>query len=690
MKQLAQKGFGGVSRALRAVWSWLGGHCRRNEASHPAGLLVSGTIGTLERSLLGNLTTSGIVVTDLNGDIVWVNEGFSRMTGFSLEETRGKKPGLVLQGPETDNEAVRRIGAALSQNKPITERILNYKKNGAPYWINMEIQPVFNEHGKHSGFIAVETDVSENVALEQRLTSKAARLSLALEAANLGLWDWNQVSDVVEFSDTWFTMLGYAPGAFPHALSTWEMLCHPDDLPEARKSLEAHFKGLTPMYSNKHRLQTSSGDYCWIHDVGRVVAWDSEGRPMRMVGVHIDIQAEKLHAEELLKARELAESASRAKGEFLANMSHEIRTPMNGVLGLTSLLLGTELSLEQRELSDAIKASAELLLRVVNDVLDFSKIEARKLTLVSEPFSLGAIVEVLQRIHIHRAQALDITLVFKVDPRIPDALVGDADRVQQVFVNLIGNALKFTPRGGAILVVIESLGHAPGKAILGCNVIDSGMGIATEKQQKIFEAFAQADTSSSRAFGGTGLGLTIASHLVQMMGGELSVVSQEGVGSRFSFTVELDAQPQLKPPPTLPASGVACERRPPRSLSILVAEDNKVNQLLIRKVLEKEGHKVCLVSNGKEAIEVVSAKAFDLIFMDVQMPIMGGEEAVALLRAQGRTLPIVAVTAHAMVGDREKYLAAGMNEYVSKPIDRSRLIEVIDKLTCASVPSGES
>jgi PAS domain S-box-containing protein len=664
--------------------------------------------------------------------------------------------------------------------------------------------------------------------VDQRFSAQALELESTeqsyrqlVESVQVILWRRNIQSSVFTFVNREAeALLGYPLENWLTQPNFWTEHIHPEDRALAESSCAAAASARQTA-EFEHRMTTADGETLWLRSSVRVMA--GGGRTNELVGMMINITARK-------RAQEAAESANRAKSEFLANMSHEIRTPMNGVIGMAELVLDTELTREQREHLEILKTSADALLDIINEILDFSKIEAGKLDLDLIDFNLRDILETTAKALSLAAHAKGIEITCEVQPEVPELIVADPTRLRQIIVNLIGNAIKFTERGEvAVTVTIDSAEDENFK--LHFAVRDTGLGIPLEKQKSIFEAFSQVDSSTTRKFGGTGLGLTISSRLVGLMGGKIWVESEPGKGSTFHFTAQAQASnrqsadsnkieqerlrevrvlvvddnstnrrilgdtlkrwgmtlqletsavaglralqeahgqglpfqlvltdmqmpemdgfsfvekirenPKVADVTVLMLSsgrfqgdvargkelGVAYQlskpvaraellvsiqqalgklevtqsstlitpsslREPGPGVRILLAEDNKVNQRVAVRMLEKNGHRVIVAGTGYEVLAVLEREEFDLILMDVQMPEMGGLEATVAIRKKeestGRHVPIVAMTAGAMQGDHEKCLAAGMDGYISKPVRSQELIEMVMKHASTGVKS---
>ena len=400
----------------------------------------------------------------------------------------------------------------------------------------------------------------------------------------------------------------------------------------------------------------------------------------------VEIKQRQAAEEQLLQAKERVETASRAKSEFLANMSHEIRTPMNGILGTLQLLLQAPLDPIQKEYASVSHASAQALLAILNDILDFSKIEAGKLEMEHIPFDLRKSVTGLTSLFAKQLEEKKLTLSTEIDNRLPAWLTGDPGRIRQILANLLSNAIKFTP-SGTISIRIKVLTIGAGESIVRLEVKDSGIGIESHQLHRLFESFTQADGATTRKYGGTGLGLTIVMQLCELMGGEVGVESSLGEGSTFwcdiPFAIAAKGEEGIA---CAPASPETLEKTPPVSLKgkVLLVEDNPVNQLVARRMLDSLGLDHHCAANGEEALALCDCQHFDLVLMDCQMPGMDGFTATRRLREKERQqgkvrVPIIAMTANAMKGDREQCLAAGMDDYIAKPVKISLLKQVLQR-----------
>jgi len=555
--------------------------------------------------------------------------------------------------------------------------------------------------GNPTRLIATHTDITRLKEIEASVRENERELLRSQEIAHVGHWISEPNAGTSEWSPEMRRIYGVEPDVTgPQLFERAMAAIHPDDRQRVQSAL-ALSQSTPNKGSLEYRVVRSDGSirHLWTAPGDRVV--DEAGRLLRVTGIIQDI-TEHVQAKEELRAvhehleqqtvlaKEMAaqaELANAAKSEFLANMSHEIRTPMNGVIGMSDLLLGTELSAEQQRYAEVVKSSAVSLLGLLNQILDLSKIEAGKFELSAYDFSLPTWLDESVAMLAIRAREKGLTFTCTRAPNVPTALRGDADRLRQVLVNLAGNAIKFTSEGHVSLQVdVES---ESGKAVcLRFGVSDTGIGIVCEQQRKLFHKFTQVDASPTRRFGGTGLGLAIAKQLSQLMGGQIGVESREGEGSTFWFTAQLLKQQEAQPTAKLRLSPTVGKGHPGKSQAkparILVVEDNSTNQLVAQGILAKLGHQAVVVGNGIEAVKLLELQHFDLVFMDLQMPEMDGFEATRFLRARGlgamnHAIPIVAMTAHAMPSDKARCQEVGMNDHLAKPISPTAVSGMLDK-----------
>jgi PAS domain S-box-containing protein len=750
--------------------------------------------------------------TDTLGDWAYLNPAWEHITGFTVEDTLGRRAMRYVQRDDGVFHYERILALISGEQNHFRGQMRFKHRAGGCRWLEVYARRIEDEHGRAVGLSGSLIDITEQKLAQDQLIISEQRLHQALRATDSHLWDWDMGRAQPYVDPLWLASLGYLLTEDERARVDWGAQLHPEDRPRWVAHLREHLRRERLELDIEMRFRMINGDYRHTLVRGKAVAWsgrralrlagtlqdisprkeaeaaaqrqqelteqildqlpiavflkDRSGRFVRfnrtfqrystftreqmmghriedfaserwsaatheedaqawssgrmvtserrlnrldppvdmlinrivitsggesyLLGFSIDVSEQRAAREAMQRAVEAAEASSRAKSEFLANMSHEIRTPMNGILGMTELLLQSELSAEQREDLTVVKASADGLLTIINDILDFSKIEAGRLEIEEVPFDLGRLVQETARSMGLGAQQKGLELVCQLPPDLPRTVKGDPGRLRQVLLNLIGNAIKFTEQG-QIEVSVHAGAMRQDSCELTFSVRDTGIGVPPDKQKLIFEAFLQGDGSTTRQYGGTGLGLTICRRLVILMNGRMDLASSPGGGSTFSFTVPLrqtgvslnTALPALwreeLPVPLTLAAPVPSDQG--TGLRILLAEDNLVNQRLAVRLLEKLGHRVTLVDNGLAAHERARRGGFDLILLDVQMPGLDGLSVTRRIRQHeaqtGEHVPIVAMTARAMAGDRERCLEAGMDDYLAKPIDSARLRQVL-------------
>jgi two-component system, sensor histidine kinase and response regulator len=624
-------------------------------------------------SLVASKTASGVIIMDPSGRIEWANDAFTRMTGYSLGELEGRRPSELLHAPEADPDAVARMQGHLDRSEACRQELLVYHKEGHALWHDLEVTPILDADGRVTRLIGIATDVTERKHAEDEIRKSRERFDAAVAGSNDGLWDWDIRTDEVYFSPRWKGMIGYEDHEFPNRFEEWQANVHPSDIDAALVAVEEHLRGETPQFKSEFRMRHKEGHYVWILARGLALRGD-DGKAYRLAGSHTDITESKQAAAELEQARDQALASTQAKSQFLANMSHEIRTPMNGVIGMTRLLLKTELTKTQQNYAQTISSSAESLLALINDILDFSKIEAGKMSVESVELDLRDILEEVGEMLAVRAHKKGLELACVVPPDFPSALHGDPVRLRQMLVNLAGNAVKFT-EAGEVVIRARSLGQTETHATFRLIVRDTGIGIPKERQEEIFGSFTQADGSTTRKYGGTGLGLAICRQLVNLMGGKMGVESQTGRGSEFWIELTLPKQTEpLARPKSLPMSL--------QDLRVLVVDDNATNRLILREQLQSWGCRVDEVEGGEQALATLQdspeEESFGLVLLDMHMPEMDGEQTAQAIRADAglAELPLVLLSS-GLLGTSEQMRAQGFSVALSKPVRQSQLFEAL-------------
>jgi PAS domain S-box-containing protein len=675
-----------------------------------------------------------IYFKDINGVYLGCNPSFAEYVGKPREDILGKTDYDLFEKAQADflrnnDRLVFETGEKRHNDEWVTY------SDGRKVLLDTLMTPYLSLDGTLNGVLGISRDSTYRNLAEEELKQERRRLSDIISGTNIGTWEWNIVTGETIFNERWAEMIGYTLTELePVSIETWMKFAHPEDLKQSEHLLTMHFDGELPYYEFEARMKHRDGHWVWVMDKGRVHVRDKDGKPLLMSGTHQDITERKKFEADLLEMnRNLenamdrvsemaknAEIASKAKSRFLANMSHEIRTPMNGILGMADLLLDTELSPEQKHYAGIIRASGESLLSLINDILDFSKIEAGKMELESMNFDLRTTVEQAVDMLTVKSRKKNLTLSFFLDPAVPALVCGDPGRLRQILVNLMGNAVKFTHEGEVMLTVrLES--EDDQNARVRFDVKDTGIGIPSGRRDLLFSPFTQADESTTRKYGGTGLGLSICKQLCSLMGGDIGVESMDGRGSTLWFTVLLKKQedtpglalpvvPEIKSAHThinVPAmnragngdaepivlpTGSDAGKSPAR---ILLVEDTPTNREVALAILKKLGYQTDVAADGLEALEALRTFPYDLVLMDCQMPEMDGYAATREIRnpaskVLNHQIPVIAMTAHALIGDREKCLEAGMNDYISKPVNTKILSRTLERWLSASLNGKEN
>lgn len=631
--------------------------------------------------------TNGVMIADarrFDYPLVYVNRGFEQITGYDGQEVIGRNARL-LQGPATDLQALAEIRTSLAEKRDCRVTIRNYRKDGTTFWNELTLSPVRDELGRLSHYVGVQSDITERRNYEESLERSERFLRRVLDSLFVFVGVCTPDGVLLRANRAALESANLHPEDVlgkPFAETYW-WNHDPAAQDQLRAAIRRAAQGQVCRYDAVVRL---ANDRITTIDFQLVPMFDDTNQVTHLVPSAIDISDRKNYEQSLQVARQQADAASRAKSEFLANMSHEIRTPLTAILGCADLLAPQLPNEEHREMVQMICSHGRLLLGILNDVLDLSKIEAGKLELHREPCSIVSIIREISTLMEPQARDKGLSLDIRFLSAVPVTIHTAPLRVHQILLNLVSNAIKFTEHGQVKIEVQCEVESQPARLIL--RVIDTGIGIPQDKLEKIFEAFCQESTSSARRQGGTGLGLTICQRLVQMLGGEIRVESQLGQGTRFTVDLPIGCISALdlcRPEPIFTdraaekAELITPTRMPCR---VLVAEDIRAIRAMLRRMLEDVTQEVAVAENGLLACEEVERAAaagtpYDVVLMDMQMPVLNGFEATARLRAKGHQTIIIALTAVAMAGDRERCLEAGCDDYLSKPVNRDELIALL-------------
>ncbi len=641
----------------------------------------------LIKSLLLNMG-DGAYGVDKNSKCTWINNKALDMLGYKKEDVLGKDQHLLFHHTKPSKEPYEASECPIyltlqdRQARTCSEHFI--KKDGTLFPVDMTAAPI--EYG--GGVIVIFRDISERIRKESIIRQNEAKFRTIFEHSHDGLAIINpKTQSFIHFNDTACEQLGYTRAEFESIKITDVEANESEE--ETRKRIERIESQGWDSFETNHK--TKSGELLDVFVTVQIIELDED---TALFATFRNITEQKAIERQILASKEKAEEASRVKSQFLANMSHEIRTPMNAIIGLSELAMDENDTKIQQEYFKKINSSSRLLLGIINDILDYSKIEAGKLQLESAVFEIDDVVSQLATLFVKNAADKRIDLFFDIHPDVPKVVVGDMLRIDQVLTNLISNAIKFT-KEGYVKLTITPKSISSTEAILQFSVKDTGIGMSEVELSKLFTAFSQADISTTRKYGGTGLGLTIAKRIINAMGGDITVKSEPGFGSEFTFELTLQIAKDGKPKtsaaeektPTVDASIKEKEKIQKNNnkaldgISILIVEDNELNQEIAKKMLTRMGATIDIANNGKEGVERLAANhgRYDIVLMDIQMPIMGGYEAAQIIRKTEPNLPIIALTAAAMIEDTQKAITAGMNDHISKPIDIEQLSATVLK-----------
>ena len=606
--------------------------------------------------------------------LLYTSENIKQVLGYTVEEMFLKHFWANNLHPEDAQGVLSKTTQSYENGFGVFQYRFKHK-DGSWRWMQAELQCIYDEQGKPAEFVGTWWDISKDIEIQKAIHASNERFEIASKATNDVIYDWNIVTNELYRSDVMFETFGYDKNA-KLEVNWWESRIHPDEYDAVISSVTATFKNKRESWSANYRFRRVDGSYADIYDRAFVV-YNEAGVPLRFIGSMSDISHLKKIEHDLNSAVIRANDSARAKSEFLANMSHEIRTPLNGIIGMTDMTLETELSLEQRRYLGIVKTSCDSLMALINDILDFSKIDAGMMELSAVPFSLRDELPLLLQPLGLKASHKNLELVFNVRENVPDLLLGDVLRIQQIITNLVGNAIKFTERGEITLdVQLKSVNKK--EAILQLAVTDSGIGISKEKQDTIFEEFTQADGSTTRQYGGTGLGLAISKRLAELMGGSIWVESEAGKGSTFYFTIVTKLQDKQNPTRFMALPELEDRK-------VLVVEDNRLSREHMMRILKNFRMKPVGVDSGEEALTALKKNAdlghpFHLMLLDLSLSgKMDGFDVAEMIKNDEalKHTPIIVVSMSQRASDREQIAQLGVTNFFTKPFSQSDLLDCI-------------
>lgn len=626
----------------------------------------------LELALEGS--EAGLWDWDIAKNTVFYSSGWKKTLGYTDEEIQsGFNEWADRIHPDDLEHARSAINDYLEGRTSSYENQLRLRHKNGHYIYLLDRGKIthYDSEGKPQRMTGIVFNISQLTETKHKLEVSEARWNAALEGSEFGVWEWNLENNQLFFSSKLKELYGYGKEELEPSIEFWLNTSHPEDRDTSKKAMEDLLKGITTHFRANRRVIHKNGSYRWFQSRGMVIDRDANGNPLRVVGSVVDITETKNLEKELIIAKETAEADVKAKRRFLANISHEIRTPMHAIMGLAEQLSTTDLNPQQRQYTSVINDSSHSLLSIINDVIDISKIEDGKLKIEEVNFSIREIFYSSFELFNEAARKKGLRFDIDLDEKLENNYSGDPSRLRQVLHNIISNAVKFTENG---FIELRCWKGPDSLVIFECT--DTGIGMNEKMKERLFQDFSQEDDSFERKYGGSGLGLAISNELVCLMNGNITIHSEKGKGTRVR--IEIPFQPADRLPAKQEELTTAHQNNDLSSIKILVAEDNRFNQLLIQVMLNNHSINHDMVNNGMEAIKKINEEEFDMLLMDIQMPEMDGLEATRRIREKkGIKLPIIAITANAIEEELKQYLKEGMTDYITKPFDEQVLINKI-------------